>query len=244
MYKVLVVEDELNARVGLRDLLRKKGELYEVHTVKNGKEGLEAVESFMPDIIITDIRMPVLDGLSMILELRKREVHAEILLLTGYAEFKYAQTAVKLGVRDYILKPIDPDTIFAQLARCVENIEAGSESKDEALLPEHSFSMPVESTIRQIEKKFDTSISLSSVAEDIGITPQYLSRIFSKETGLKFCDYLIQFRITKAKELIQNNSHLKIYEVAKMVGYPDVKYFSTLFKKMTGTSPLSYRFMR
>ncbi|MFA6505655.1 MAG: response regulator [Treponemataceae bacterium] len=244
MYRVLIVEDETNAREGLRDLLAKRIDRYEVRAVKNGKEGLREAPEFKPHIIITDIRMPIMSGLEMLQELKDGDCRAEVLLLTGYADFKYAQKAVQLGVRDYILKPIDPQTIFDQLDRCVRVLD--ERAKDEGALPppDLDVSKPVLMAIKRIEQRYDKPISLTSIADEIGISPPYLSRIFAKETGLGFADYLIQFRIGKAKELIRKGQHLKIYEIAKMVGYPDVKYFSTQFKKVTGIPPLSYRFQK
>lgn len=91
-----------------------------------------------------------------------------------------------------------------------------------------------------IDKEYSADISLESVSERVYISPCYLSSIFSQEAGITFKEYLIKVRIEKAKELLKEPS-IKVYEVAQMVGYKDPHYFSQLFKKYTGITPVQYR---
>lgn len=123
MYKILIVEDEINAREGLKRLIESKKEMYTICTANDGLDGLNTAQNFLPDIIISDIKMPKLDGLEMIRRLREFNLKAEFLILSGYAEFKYAQSALSLGVNNYILKPIVPFKVFSLLDKCIENIE-------------------------------------------------------------------------------------------------------------------------
>lgn len=103
-----------------------------------------------------------------------------------------------------------------------------------------SYSRIVKSCIAEIEKNYQTPISLNSTADKLGITPQYLSRLFSRETSQSFIDYLTSYRMEKAKALLRNTSK-KINVICAEVGYPDAKYFCTLFKKLVGVSPNQYR---
>lgn len=91
-----------------------------------------------------------------------------------------------------------------------------------------------------VEENYADNASLDSIAAQIYLSPCYLSMIFSKETHMTFKDYLIQTRINKAKELLKN-TEIKIYEVAKQVGYNDTRYFSDLFRRQTGKTPSQFR---
>lgn len=91
-----------------------------------------------------------------------------------------------------------------------------------------------------INEQYAGGITLESAAESVYVSPHYLSMLFKKDTGITFKEYLINYRITKAKELLMDQS-LKIYQVAEMVGYGDWRYFSEVFKRITGQSPAQYR---
>lgn len=112
MIKVLVVEDEYIIRKGMIntiDWLSMGCKI--IGEGINGKEGLKFIEEFSPDLVITDIRMPVMDGLEMLKTAEEAGLKFEKIILTSYGEFKYAQEGIKLGVADYILKPIDEDLL-------------------------------------------------------------------------------------------------------------------------------------
>jgi len=93
---------------------------------------------------------------------------------------------------------------------------------------------------RFIHDHYDQEISLGEVAARVGITPSYLSTLFKEHMGIAYSDYLTNLRIAKAKELLQNTSY-RVYEISRMVGYPNHYYFNRLFKKAVGMTPLDYR---
>ena len=94
-----------------------------VGTAPNGRRGLELIEQTRPDIVITDIRMPNLDGLKMIEMMQKKLGNAKIIIITGYDKFQYASRAIKLSVFDFILKPIDNEELYDAIGRAFEQIE-------------------------------------------------------------------------------------------------------------------------
>lgn len=122
MIQILVVEDEVNAREGLAFLIRQKMSYCTVYEAVDGLDGLEKSKVYKPDIIITDIRMPRMDGIGMTQELRSQKCNAQIIILSGYAEFQYAQAALALGVAGYLLKPLVPSMVFELLEKCFEVI--------------------------------------------------------------------------------------------------------------------------
>lgn len=120
--KVAVVEDEILIREGLCELMRKMfPELAVVGVAGNGREGLLLIEREQPDLVITDIKMPVMDGLEMLSKMQERGLFPKVIVLTAYSEFSYAQQAVKLGVCDYIIKPVVVQE-FVQTIRKVQNL--------------------------------------------------------------------------------------------------------------------------
>ena len=120
--KAVVIEDEILIREGLCKLMKKMFPEIEVTgTAGNGQEGLLCIERDKPDMIITDIRMPVMDGLEMITKMQESGIFPKVIVLTAYSEFSYAQQAVKLGVSDYIIKPVVVQE-FVRTIRKIQNL--------------------------------------------------------------------------------------------------------------------------
>lgn len=243
MLKVLVVEDEERIRKGLKKLLEELVGGYSVIAEGcNGKEGLELFEIHKPDILITDIRMPQMNGLDMIRHLRSKGFAVPVIILSGYDEFIYVRQALRDDVVDYILKPID----HAEFAKAVQK------AKDQLLTAQNKDSMELSEeeeceesrVIRQIKKlvqqNLDKELLLFDIAEEVNLNYNYLSGLFKEQTGMNFSDYLIKERINKACRLLKD-TNLKIYDISSLCGYSNTKYFMVLFKRITGETPSEYR---
>lgn len=124
MIKVVIVDDEPKLRQGLQTLIPWESLGFIVTaTAANGKEALEVIEEKAPDVVIVDIRMPVMDGLQLIEHLRSSGHHLHFMILSGYADFEYAKQAIKYGVFGYLVKPVDIDEMSSSLKRIRERIE-------------------------------------------------------------------------------------------------------------------------
>lgn len=123
MYQVLLVDDEPSHLIGLSKLLSRMKPNYIIHTARNGKEALHACASNEYQIIISDIEMPVLDGLNFVEQLKKRGQPMKIIYLTGYNHFEYAQRAIGLGSFDYVLKPVDIAKFTAVIERAEQELD-------------------------------------------------------------------------------------------------------------------------
>ena len=137
--RILIVEDEVKIRVGISRLITSHTQHTVVGEAKNGKEGLEMISRYHPQLVISDIRMPVMDGLEMLQESVKQGNHCHFVILSGYSEFEYAQTALRYGVDDYLLKPLAPEDVTELLDKVqkkVEKEEAKSAQTTEGLLRE------------------------------------------------------------------------------------------------------------
>ncbi|WP_027091919.1 response regulator transcription factor [Cohnella thermotolerans] len=134
MNKVMLVEDEMYARQGLRNLIEWERFGFEVgFEAENGEEALRLIEDAKPELVITDIRMPVLDGLELIRTVRESgNQDTKFIIISGYGDFKYAQKAIKFGVKDFILKPVDETELTDTLAHLAVQIERDKMLKDES----------------------------------------------------------------------------------------------------------------
>lgn len=115
--RILIVEDEVKIRRGLASLILRETDHEIVGEAKNGREGLEQILLVNPDLVITDIRMPEMDGLAMIEALNEQQIQVHCVILSGYSEFEYAKKAIRFGVDDYLLKPLAPEDILGLLEK-------------------------------------------------------------------------------------------------------------------------------
>lgn len=121
MIHVLIIEDEPAIARGLSLLITKNYPDFQISGIcKNGRDGLQKILELKPELVFTDITMPVMNGLDMIEEVQRNHLHTRFVILTGYADFEYARKAIHLGVSDYLLKPIDLKTLDDILLFCLE----------------------------------------------------------------------------------------------------------------------------
>lgn len=253
MYKVVVIDDEILVRKGI--VLETDWNALECMVVAeagNGLEGIEAVRKYQPDLLICDIKMPKMDGISMLRQLREEENDASVIFLTAYGEFEYAQNAIKLLASDYLLKPFQDGELEAAVRRVTKKIneKQGRREKGEAteesgglslVLPSGDKSKYVMKALDYIQEHYaDADISVGAIAESIGISEGHLSHTFKKETEYTVSAYITRFRMRAAMKLLGDCSR-KVYEVAELVGYRDIAYFSAAFKKAVGVTPSEYQ---
>ena len=259
MLKIVIVDDEQIVLDGMKTVLESAGKDWSVvGTAINGVQGLMEIRRTKPDVIITDIKMPDMDGLEMSRILKEELPDLVVFIFSGYAEFNFAQEAIDLGVYNYLLKPVNYKKIYSVLEKAQEEIE---EKRRRRLEQEeqiqklkssiHVFSESdlnhkqkhrtriIGEVLKYIEDNFPNTISLKEASEKVYLNINYLSEIFKAETGENFTDYLKKFRIRKAIELL-SRMDLKIYQISEMVGYSDPKHFSQVFKEITGVSPKDY----
>ena len=240
MLKVLIVEDEELIRKGIVLTVDWAAlDCVVVGEAANGAEGLEKAEKCDPDLIITDLKMPQMDGIEMLERLRQAGKTTHVIILTAYDSFSYVQAALRLEAVDYLLKPFHD----GDLEKAVQRVQAKLAPK-QTVLPEPktgSGNRYVSEAIQYIKNHYqEPDISVSSVAQSLNISEGHLSHTFKKETGSTLLGYLTRYRIHKAAELLKD-CRVKVYEVAEQVGYRDIGYFSNTFKKITGKTPSEYQ---
>ena len=230
MWNIVMVDDEPNIVEGMAKLIEHINGEYRVlkEQTSEGVLSLAQNPEEKIDLLIADIRMPRMDGLELIRAVRGIRPGLPCVILSGYGEFEYAKAAISAGVAEYLLKPVDVEELENTLSRLLSPARRSGVSKE------------VQLVLEEIEKNY-ASFELSDVARRLRLSRDYVRRLFFKEMGVSFNDYLTGIRIEKAKELLRQVGAYKVYEVCEMVGYTDNVYFSKLFKKMTGVSPKEYQ---
>ncbi len=244
MFKLLIVDDEPMIRKGMIKLIDYEelavGSIFEA---SDGKTALEIVKLETPDIILADINMPVMDGLEFAAKAKEINPEAKIAIITGYNYFDYAVAALKAGVDDYVIKPVSKEDIRQLLVKMIHDIKkqkSNSKLKESVeKLTGKNGDTGIESEYRQdiidiIGRSYsNSSFSLKFLADEIALSPGYLSSHFKEVFGITFHDYLTSERLERAKILVLS-SNLKNYEIAAQVGFDDPNYFSTAFKRRFG----------
>jgi len=240
MYGLVIADDELIIRQGLMTIPWKEYNIEVLGIASNGKEACDLVREKCPDILLTDIRMPGMDGLSLIEAAKKYNPEIQAILLTGYEDFEYARDAIRLGAIGYILKPSEPEEIIESIERAKKNLDAIHDRANISIKNHKVKNRIICKLIDYIEKHYKDEITLLTAAEHVHMNHIYISRLFKKETGETFLDYLTKFRLKKACILLAKNEY-RIYEIASEVGIADSGYFSQLFRKYYGITPSEYR---
>ncbi|MBU5676214.1 response regulator [Alkaliphilus sp. MSJ-5] len=247
MFRVVIADDEVTIRNGLKSLIESYHlDLHVVATVEDGKEAIEVIEEYRPEIILMDINMPFINGLKVIERARELDKDSKIIIISGYDQFEYAQKALELGVFSYLLKPIDYRSFKNIITKAVESysnrIWETSILKDG--VTNRAGSEDVGNlAINYIKENFSKNyLSLNLVAEKYHISESYLTRVIKQKTGLTFTDYLNKLRISMAINLLMDKGKVyTINEISYMVGYNSQHYFSRAFKNYVGLSPNQYR---
>ena len=244
-YSVLIIDDEPMICMGIKEMVDWKSHGFLKMDMRfSYQEGLKAALSGNYSLVMCDVRLQEQSGLNIIRQMKERGVSSGVVIISAYAEFSYAQTALELGVFQYLLKPFPKETLEACLTRftAMHPIQ-GSEEENYELTdrPDRRRSNRIDRILEYIhDNASDPSLSLSQVANAFYMNASYLGQRFHQQTGVKFTDYLNQYRIVKACDLLLNSQYLT-YEISEIVGFGNINYFHRVFKKVTGVGTEEYR---
>ena len=249
MTRVLIVDDEKYVRMGIKE--ETDWSLIGCEVVgeaSNGEEALALAEETRPDLVISDIRMPKMDGITFAERLLEKYPNTKVIFLTAYDEFEYARKAIRLGISDYILKPFKDGELEASVQKLLHlhpNAPASVKELEDTLIPlknkKDVSNRYVQTALSYIEDHFsDPDFSVGKLAESMGVSEGHISRLFKSEIDLGINNYLTRYRIRKAMDYLKD-VQVKVYEVTEKCGYQDIAYFSNTFKKLVGKSPSDYQ---
>lgn len=249
MYKLLIVDDEPLVRRGITSLVDFPAlNIGEVYEAANGQEALTIFREHSPELVLADINMPRMNGLELAEVIRGMNPDTRIAIITGYDYFDYAIKALKIGVEDYILKPVSRKDVTQVLRKLIEGLEARRSHQEVSrvvtgiLQNAGKEEVQVKNAIQRIVDRelSNSGFSLPGLAAEMGFSPGHLSGLFKKLFGEPFQDYVLGRRMDQGKLLLLTTD-MKNYEVAQAVGFEDVNYFGTRFKKRFGLSPKQYQ---
>ncbi|WP_274654387.1 response regulator transcription factor [Paenibacillus humicola] len=260
MISIIIADDEPITRQGLSILPWEEEGFVLAGVADNGLEALELVRVSGSDILLTDIRMPFMDGLELIENARHEFPQLKVIFITAYHELDYALKAIQLGASGFVLKPTDPDEIMHECRKAKQSIESERERKKDHehmrhRLEEYQFMLEgkvmkdsvsgcgnsvIGSILQEMETGYMEELTLQQFSQRYHFHPDYLTRLFKKETGDNFVNVLARIRMQKAAALLADPS-IKVYEIAERVGFRDARYFGQMFKKRYGVTPHGFR---
>ena len=237
--RVLLVDDEIMIREGFKRLF--DWEAHDCEVVGEAGDGMEAltkIDALRPDIVIMDINIPIMNGLKVIQLSRIKHPNTAFVIVSGYDDFSYCREALRLQITDYILKPVN----YEEFGSCIDNLKISLFERrvSSAAEPEKQEERTITGLTRYLQEHLAEEVSLSVLAEQFHLNPQYISQLFKSEIGVNFLAYLTSIRMEKAKQLLLTTP-LSIAEVAEQSGYGDYRVFTKVFKKSEGVTPSQYR---
>lgn len=242
--KILIAEDEQRAREGLARLIGTiPVECEIVGQASDGQQALELIRALHPDVVFTDVKMPYLDGLGLIRAVRAMKLPTEFVVVSAYADFELARQSISLGVAEYLLKPVtleELDQVVLRLSQRLQGKASFHSQQKKNLREQYPDAHPlILRALVMIQEGYAGKINQRDMAENLGISPEYFSYLFSKNIGTTFSAFLRDYRIDRAKELYRAGSCDR-KEVPYAVGFTDSKYYSQVFHKITGMTPSEY----
>lgn len=237
--KLLIADDEDTIRNGIAKYIQLHTDRFDkIYLASNGKEALDIILRDKPDILLLDVQMPLMTGIEVMQEAKRADALPYTVILSAYDEFRYCQQALRLGAKEYLLKPVRSSDILQMANRAADELFGPVEQIQIESTEEKNYL--VELAREYVEEHYYENLMLADVAQKVGISSGYLSTLFQRQLSKGFIDYLNEIRIEHACTYLRQN-YLKTYEIAYKVGFRDEKYFSKVFKKIKGQSPSEYR---
>lgn len=228
--KLLMIDDEPLELEQLSYLVKKQYPNWDIFTAEDAFEARQLLKSHSFPLAFVDIQLPGDTGLDFCEYLRTNDYDTEVVLITAYQDFSYAKQAIRLNVLDYLVKPV----IEKELLKVIEDF-----------LAKHAYmetkSVLINKVLDIVHEDYSQKLQLSDLARMVFVTPTYLSKKFTEVTGVKFTDYINNFRIQKAKQHMIDNPEWSLFKVAEEVGFSSQHHFSNLFKKIEGITPSQFK---
>ena len=247
--RLVIVDDEPAIRSGLVDLFPWNSLGYDViGEFDDGQQALDFLLTNHVDVVLTDIRMPIMDGIALAEAIHEERPEIIVVFLSSYTEFEYARQGILLGVKDYIVKPVKYQVLtdtFSKLYDNAVNVNSGAAVRGDEETPAQyqGYYPEIVSLVKQYVEEHLAGASLETAAAAVGFSPNYISRVFHKHAQTSFSEYLLAERMKKAAALLLK-VNIKLYEISELVGYDNAKSFSRAFSQYYGTTPSEYRKQR
>ena len=248
MEKLLIVEDNAEVRAHVKSLFKNE---YIVLEAQNGKEGLEIAKEEVPDVIVSDVMMPVMDGINLCKQLKKgvNTSHIPVILLTARTSHIFQVEGLEHGADDYLTKPFNGQILMLKVQNLIKarkNLQSIYSDKGVVNIEPKKVTLTssdekfIADALESIERNMSNQeYNVEEFGRDIGLSRMQLYRKLKAMTGLSANEFIRNIRLKRAAQLLEQNE-LTISEVAYEVGFTDRQYFRTCFKKQFGVNPSKY----
>ncbi len=239
MYRVYLVDDEqpiLESIVAAVEWQENGLELVGQQT--NPKKALEDILRLSPDVVFCDLKMPGMDGVSLVRLCKEMGVKSEFVMLSAFAEFSASREFFLLGGHDYLLKPISHEALQLTLTRLTRKF-----TERECILPEPPTAKgrsSFDALTAYLEENYHQKHTLKSLSTRFHLSETYICDLFAKHHGTTFTLYMAGIRMREAAKLILETD-IPMKQICRMCGYPDYLYFCRVFKNHHGITPGAYR---
>lgn len=231
---LLIAEDEAITRDFIKRVLaNNQAPVSEIFEASDGREALALFERHRPGLVFLDIRMPYLDGLQVAEKIRARG-GARVVIISAHDEFEYARSAFRLGVEDFLLKPVRPAELLRQIHKACEARAPAAPGGPAAQHP------LLRAVAEYVEANLGGPLDLEAIASAACLSRSHLSRTFKKLAGRTIMEYVQERRLAEAGKLLAQ-SHLSVTEIGERTGFASPAYFAACFRKHFGLSPSEYR---
>lgn len=228
MRRAIIVDDEESSGEIIKYLIKQSNlPIKVVGQVGSGDEAIKIIKKLKPDIVYLDIEMPVYNGIEVMEKIKSSYTGSlSFIVITAYSYFEYAQSSLRLGAKDILLKPVEPQQFIKTMERVM-----GYNYTDNQFFND---------ILEYINQNYNIEMELNKCAKEFHTSPNHISRMFKKYLGKNFIAYLNELRIKKAEELLRD-TELSIKEIANNIGYNNLNYFYKNFKNLTGTTPKKFK---
>ena len=242
MYKVIVIDDNKLLADSLAELdLWGRMDLKVADVCYNAVTGKESILRNRPHIVLSDIRLPGMDGLELVSIVQSRLPQTKVVFMSAYSDFSYMKQAMRLRAEDYLLKPFDMDELAKVMENIVRELDKTSARSEGDVLPDSgSLALAMQPIIDYIKNRLESHITAEEVADAFCMGTSKLDRLIKEYTGVGFRELRIRLRIERAKELLTDVRY-SVEEVAGLVGYKNYVTFYRAFSRECGCAPSEYR---
>ncbi|MER1957291.1 MAG: response regulator [Solibacillus sp.] len=228
--QLLIIEDETIVRKSLKNMIEKNRHSITVYTAADVYEANEYFQLAPIHVLILDIQLPEIDGLTFLKQLRKKQPDLLVIIVSAHADFAYAQQAIDLNVVKYLVKPVSRETLLEAIDQCIKLVK---------IIPSADHAS-IQQALNYIHTHFNEPLTLQELSEIVHLNTSYFSSLFKQSVGVNFLQYLTNYRMKEAKKLLLEHNY-SIGEISIRVGYKTSKYFIQIFKEYEKITPNQYR---
>lgn len=237
--RILIADDDPDIRESLRDWLERAG--YLVEAVADGREAQARLEAARFDVVVTDLRMPGLDGLALLAEIERLAAPPKVIFLSGQATTTEAIAALRGGRSfDFFEKPLREMGMLSRSIAQALAVETAPRASEPVWPEPGAIAPPAQAALAVVRERFAEPLALTDVAGAVGYNAAYLSDLITRETGRPFSYWLNAARLAHSRSLLAD-TELPISQVAIASGFADPGYFARLFRQAHGRTPLAWR---